>query len=146
MIGTRVSHYRMVRSIGAVGMGLVYLAEDERLNRKVALKFLPPAVAQDREARARLLREAQAASALDHPNVAAVYDIEEWNGQLFIAIPSLDRLCSLGEIKSPGCRLTRTWHSKRVSRGDALKHARDNEKHRAVKKVPTSVLDCPIPL
>src|SRR5262245_25452635 len=87
MIGTRVSHYRVARSIGAGGMGLVYLAEDERLNRKVALKFLPPAIAQDRDARVRLLHEAQAASALDHPNVAAVYDIDEWNGQLFIAMP-----------------------------------------------------------
>jgi dienelactone hydrolase len=87
MIGTKVSHYRVAASLGAGGMGVVYLAEDERLNRKVALKFLPPAIAQDGEARLRLLREAQAASALDHPNVATVYDIDEWNGQLFIAMP-----------------------------------------------------------
>jgi dienelactone hydrolase len=87
MIGTTVSHYRVVGSIGAGGMGVVYLAEDERLNRKVALKFLPPAIALDTHARARLLREAQAASSLDHPNVAAVYDIGEWSGQLFIAMP-----------------------------------------------------------
>ncbi len=87
MIGTTVSHYRIVGTLGAGGMGVVYLAEDERLNRKVALKFLPPAVAQDASARARLLREAQAASALDHPNVATVYEVGDWNGQLFIAMP-----------------------------------------------------------
>jgi dienelactone hydrolase len=90
MIGTTVSHYRILDSIGAGGMGVVYLAEDERLNRKVALKFLPPTTAQDAHARARLLREAQAASALDHPNVATVYDVGEWNGQLFIAMPFYD--------------------------------------------------------
>jgi len=90
MVGTSVSHYRILASIGAGGMGVVYLAEDERLHRKVALKFLPAAIAQDAHSRARLLREAQAASALDHPNVATVYDIGEWNGQLFIAMPFYD--------------------------------------------------------
>ena len=90
MIGTTVSHYRVVGTLGAGGMGVVYLAEDERLNRKVALKFLPPAVAQDAHSRARLLREAQAASALDHPNIATVYEVGDWNDQLFIAMPHYD--------------------------------------------------------
>ena len=90
MIGTTVSHYRIVSSIGAGGMGVVYQAEDERLHRKVALKFLPPAVAQDAQARARLMREAQAAGALDHPNIATVYEVGDWNGQLFIAMPFYD--------------------------------------------------------
>ena len=90
MIGTTVSHYRILESIGAGGMGVVYLAEAERLHRRVALKFLPPVMAQDAHARARLLREAQAASALDHPNVATVHDIGECNGQLFIAMPFYD--------------------------------------------------------
>src|SRR5688572_24711560 len=86
MIGTTFSHYRVLKSVGAGGMGIVYLAEDTRLNRKVALKFLPPVISQDARARARFLREAQAASALDHPNVATVYEIGEWNQQLFIAM------------------------------------------------------------
>ena len=87
MIGTTISHYRIVDTAGVGGMGIVYLAEDTRLNRKVALKFLPPAVALDPHARARFLREGQAASAFDHPNVATVYEVGDWNDQLFIAMP-----------------------------------------------------------
>jgi hypothetical protein len=87
VIGSTISHYRIVGQAGVGGMGVVYLAEDTRLNRKVALKFLPPAAALDPHTRARFLREAQAASALDHPNLATVYEVGEWNGQLFIAMP-----------------------------------------------------------
>ena len=90
MIGTTVSHYRILASVGSGGMGVVYLAEDTRLNRKVALKFLPPAVASDGHTRARFLREAQTASALDQPNIATVYDVGDWNEQLFIAMPYYD--------------------------------------------------------
>jgi serine/threonine protein kinase len=86
MIGSTISHYRVLGSGGVGGMGIVYLAEDTQLNRKVALKFLPPAIAQDPHARGRFLREAQAASALDHPNVATIYEIGEWDHQLFIAM------------------------------------------------------------
>ena len=86
MVGTNVSHYRVLQQLGAGGMGVVYLAEDERLHRKVALKFLPPAVAADSHARARFAREAQAASTLDHPNIATIYEIGDWDGQPFIAM------------------------------------------------------------
>jgi dienelactone hydrolase len=86
VIGSTISHYRIVGHAGVGGMGVVYVAEDTRLNRKVALKFLPPAVALDPHTRARFLREAQAASALDHPNVATVYEVGDWNEQLFIVM------------------------------------------------------------
>ena len=86
MLGTLISHYRVLSELGAGGMGVVYLAEDERLNRKVALKFIAPSVVEDSVARTRLLREAQAASTLDHPNIATVYEVGDFNGHLFIAM------------------------------------------------------------
>ena len=86
MIGTKVSHYRVLEQLGAGGMGIVYLARDDQLARNVALKFIVAADADVAGARERLLREARSASALDHPNVATVYEVGEWNGQLFLAM------------------------------------------------------------
>ena len=86
MIGTSVSHYRILSHIGAGGMGTVYLAEDANLSRRVALKFLPPETAAAPEAAARLLREARAASALDHPHIATIYEIGDDQGRPFIAM------------------------------------------------------------
>jgi eukaryotic-like serine/threonine-protein kinase len=86
MIGTVVSHYRIISHIGAGGMGTVYLAEDTNLQRRVALKFLSPGIIDDRDAAARLLREARAASTLDHPHIATVYEIGDHAGQPFIAM------------------------------------------------------------
>ena len=101
IIGKTISHYKILEKLGEGGMGIVYKAEDTKLNRPVALKFLPLSVSADLKAKKRFLHKAQAASALDHPNICTIHEIAEINdGQMYIVMACYEGEVLKNKIKS----------------------------------------------
>ena len=105
MIGETISHYKILSEVGRGGMGVVYKAEDLKLKRTVALKFLRSDLIEDEEHKERFLREAQAAAALDHPNICTVYEIDEADGQTFLSMAYLEGQTVKDKIKARPLKL-----------------------------------------
>ena len=139
MVGRTVSHYRVLEKLGEGGMGVVYKAEDARLNRLVALKFLSPAAVGDPEQRRRLLREAQAAAALDHPNICTIYGVEEIDDQIFIAMALAEGVSVRDRVLSGPLSLSEAWHiAAQVAKGLEAAHEK-GVIHRDIKSANVMV-------
>ena len=133
MIGQTISHYKIVEKLGEGGMGVVYKAEDTKLGRTVALKFLAAHLLQDEESRARFIREAKAAAALDHPNICTVYEIDEASGHTFIAMAFVEGETLQAKIEAGPLKIDESLDiALQVARGLAAAH-HNGVVHRDIK-------------
>jgi serine/threonine protein kinase len=122
MIDSRLAHYRITKKLGEGGMGVVYQARDERLEREVALKILPPELLSDSKARSRLLREAQLASTLNHPNICTIHGVEESSEQAYVVMERVEGRRLRDVIPAEGLSAaTVTRYGVQIA--DALAHA-----------------------
>ena len=139
MIGAKISHYKVLEKLGSGGMGDVYKAEDTKLKRTVALKFLPQNLTRDEEAKKRFIHEAQAASALDHQNICAIHEIDETeDGQMFIAMACYEGESLKERIERGPMVIDEAIDiAKQISQGLAKAHSKDIV-HRDIK--PANVL------
>jgi serine/threonine protein kinase len=122
MIGQTISHYRIIEKLGEGGMGVVYKARDMKLNRDVALKFLPHSLSAHEPERARFLQEARAAAALNHPNICTIFDISEEGGEQFIAMEFIDGHTLREEIENRRLKIENSI-AYAIQIGEALQEA-----------------------
>jgi serine/threonine protein kinase/predicted Zn-dependent protease len=141
MIGRTISHYRVLEKLGEGGMGVVFKAEDIRLHRTVALKFLPPGIAQDPEIKGRFFQEARTASTLDHPNIATIYEIEEADGEWFIAMAYVEGINLKGKIQDGPMPIEEALNlAIQIAQGLTAAHAKEII-HRDIK--PANIIIAP---